>query len=977
MQNDFPSRNGAPINFTTGLMIKGVNISGDEGAKVMALKVKASDTSATSVYDWIRSMDTTVASILQNGVASTGSVTVSQISDASSLGVSLLKATSTTQAQTLLGVGAATSFTISQISDASTIGKALMSSASATAARGYIGLGTAATQNTTAFATAIQGTKADTALQPGVLPAGTTIVTSQISDASAFTKDFLTATSAATAQTKLGLGSAAIQASTAFATSTQGGKADTALQPGVLPAGTTIVTSQISDSSSLGRSLLTVNTQADLKTLVGVAANTNVTISQISDAGATGAAILAAGSTTAAQAAIGLPNASTALQPGALPLNTTVTINQISDANAWSRTFLTASNTATAWAQLGLGSAAGTAASAFATAAQGSLASTALQPGALPAGTTIASTQISNASALGRQVLTAATAALAQSYLGLGTAATQNSTAFATAAQGALADTSLQPSSIGVTVAGLSGGKLSSSVIPDIAIVQYLGSVASQTAMLALTGQQGDWCIRSDLGTTWVITGATPTVIGSWTQLSYPTAPVTSVAGKTGAVTLAAADISDASTIGKGVLTATTAAIAQTALGLGSAAGYAASAFATAAQGTLAGTALQPGALPLSTTVTINQISDANAWSRTFLTANSASSGRTQLGLGTAAVSATTDFATALQGSKANTALQPGTNLTQTVVSATSLAGSQLITAADTASMRSVLGLGTAALNNVGDFATAAQGTKANTALQPSQAGGIMDQYLVNGVTLTGAALMTSTSVAVARANLALGPGYSSDVIAYQGTWAGRPGTNIPLPGNRIVITDVGVKGRAAHNYIHMVLTYSSLGSYYYSLLNGSAVIYDYIGSQDTPTTGYSFLAMKINSNLTLTVPGDFLSPVTNTVRYDLEFTIDQNSVDASNRSIIYIRFGSTGTDSDRLIGTYPISGNSITTVIRASFTLEGYNCWTYNPPLYQVLPFSNYNIAFGTSNYFTVWVAGGASGESSMMRQQRVVASF
>lgn len=86
-------------------------------------------------------------------------------------------------------------------------------------------------------------------------------------------------------------------------------------------------------------------------------------------------------------------------------------------------------------------------------------------------------------------------------------------------------------------------GKLNTAQLPDLAVVQYLGSAASQVAMLALTGQQGDWCIRADLGTTWVITGADPTQIGSWTQLSYPTAPVTSVNTKTGAVTLGYGDV--------------------------------------------------------------------------------------------------------------------------------------------------------------------------------------------------------------------------------------------------------------------------------------------------------------------------------------------------------------------------------------------------------------------------------------------------
>lgn len=61
---------------------------------------------------------------------------------------------------------------------------------------------------------------------------------------------------------------------------------------------------------------------------------------------------------------------------------------------------------------------------------------------------------------------------------------------------------------------------------------------------------------------------------------------------------------------------------------------------------------------------------------------------RTALGLGTAAVAATGDFATAAQGTLADTAVQPGD-------------------------------IGTAAAEDVGAFATAAQGTLADSALQP------------------------------------------------------------------------------------------------------------------------------------------------------------------------------------------------------------------------------------------------------------------
>ncbi len=61
--------------------------------------------------------------------------------------------------------------------------------------------------------------------------------------------------------------------------------------------------------------------------------------------------------------------------------------------------------------------------------------------------------------------------------------------------------------------------------------------------MLALSGQYGDWCIRSDTGATWVITGSDPTVLGNWTALGYPASPVTSVNGQTGAVTLGYSDV--------------------------------------------------------------------------------------------------------------------------------------------------------------------------------------------------------------------------------------------------------------------------------------------------------------------------------------------------------------------------------------------------------------------------------------------------
>jgi len=85
--------------------------------------------------------------------------------------------------------------------------------------------------------------------------------------------------------------------------------------------------------------------------------------------------------------------------------------------------------------------------------------------------------------------------------------------------------------------------KLTASQLPSIAVTEFLGSVASQAAMLALVGEEGDWCIRTNTGLTYVITGPDPTQLSDWTSLSYPTAPVLSVAGRTGVVVLTSADV--------------------------------------------------------------------------------------------------------------------------------------------------------------------------------------------------------------------------------------------------------------------------------------------------------------------------------------------------------------------------------------------------------------------------------------------------
>lgn len=66
------------------------------------------------------------------------------------------------------------------------------------------------------------------------------------------------------------------------------------------------------------------------------------------------------------------------------------------------------------------------------------------------------------------------------------------------------------------------GSKVPVNQIPAIAITDFLGVVADQAAMLALTGEVGDWCLRSDTNTMFVITANDGHLITDWTQVYYP-----------------------------------------------------------------------------------------------------------------------------------------------------------------------------------------------------------------------------------------------------------------------------------------------------------------------------------------------------------------------------------------------------------------------------------------------------------------------
>lgn len=85
------------------------------------------------------------------------------------------------------------------------------------------------------------------------------------------------------------------------------------------------------------------------------------------------------------------------------------------------------------------------------------------------------------------------------------------------------------------------GGKIPTSQLPPLAINETF-TAANQTAMLALTAQRGDMAIRTDNGRTYVLSSDSPSTLADWKEVQAA-GQVTSVAGKTGTVSLAKADV--------------------------------------------------------------------------------------------------------------------------------------------------------------------------------------------------------------------------------------------------------------------------------------------------------------------------------------------------------------------------------------------------------------------------------------------------
>lgn len=92
--------------------------------------------------------------------------------------------------------------------------------------------------------------------------------------------------------------------------------------------------------------------------------------------------------------------------------------------------------------------------------------------------------------------------------------------------------------------ANLVGGKLDPGQLPALGINDVF-TVNNEAEMVALTAQRGDVAVRVDESRSYMLSTDDPTVAANWVFLRSPSGGVSSVNGKTGAVTLLAADITD------------------------------------------------------------------------------------------------------------------------------------------------------------------------------------------------------------------------------------------------------------------------------------------------------------------------------------------------------------------------------------------------------------------------------------------------
>ena len=290
---------------------------------------------------------------------------VSNLADASILGVELLTAESVEAARLLLNIGTGVSVNATDILDSTAVGRAVLKAATTTAAQDAIGATTVGkavlvAADAAAARTAIgagtyskpgSGIPAEdltTAVQTALTSAGTalqSVSASTISDSTATGRAVLTAASAAAARTAIGAGTSDLALGTTATTALAGNYAPTSTSitdsttvgRGLLTAasalaarsvigagtsnlvlGTTASTAlagnyapaaaNISDATSVGRSLLTATDAAAARTVLGVTSTgsvSSIASTDITDATTVGRALLVSTDAAAARTAIG------------------------------------------------------------------------------------------------------------------------------------------------------------------------------------------------------------------------------------------------------------------------------------------------------------------------------------------------------------------------------------------------------------------------------------------------------------------------------------------------------------------------------------------------------------------------------------------------------------------------------------------------------------------------------------------------
>jgi hypothetical protein len=236
-------------------------------------------------------------------------------------------------------------------------------------------------------------------------------------------------------------------------------------------------------------------------------------------------------------------------------------------------------------------------------------------------------------------------------------------------------------------------GKLVATQLPALAITETF-VVADEAAMLALVAEQGDVAVRTDEEKTYILTADPASTLSNWQELLFPTSAggtVSSVGSGTG--------LTGGPITSTGTLSLNSASIASLAL---------------------ADSATQPG--DLATVATTGDYDDLSNLPT----------------LGTAAATDSTDYATAAQGTTADSAVQPGDNVSDLVNDAgylTSLAGSVPTTRVIST---------TAPLTGGGDLS--ADRTLAISAATTGAAGSMSaaDKTKLNGIA-TGATAYTDT----------------------------------------------------------------------------------------------------------------------------------------------------------------------------------------------------------------------------------------